>query len=93
MSGGVLDGAGHLREMGDIHLQAERFAAESFDFTDQILRGVHVAQTESDISSGVSAGESDGASEASRGAGNQGDLAREAEIREVSHRSTSPTLK
>jgi hypothetical protein len=50
-------------------LKAERPAAQSFDFAGEIVRGVDVAQTESDIGSRVSASESDGAAEASRGAG------------------------
>jgi hypothetical protein len=69
MRGGVLDSATVLSEIGDVHLKAERPAAQSFDFAGEIVRGVDVAQTESDIGSRVSASESDGAAEASRGAG------------------------
>ena len=85
---GFLDGARDLLEISDIHLQPEGFLPQGIEFPHQIVSGRDVAQSEGDIRTSMSERESDGATQASRGAGDQGDLSSEAEIREIIHRSS-----
>ena len=58
---GLVDGAGDLVEMGDVHLQGQSFSAHGLNLAHQITGGVDVAKAERYIGTGVGQPQGNGA--------------------------------
>ena len=70
----------HRGEIGEVHLDRQRAAAQALDLADQRFAVGGLAHADDHVGAGAGAAERAGAPDAARGAGDQDDLAIELQI-------------